>query len=76
MFITERFIGQVAAGFTRCIPVYTYGDASNTYVGDLVLQTRGRRDKGVVISNFGQVNQTDALHQATIEGHYIMDYGE
>ena len=79
MFHVQRQVGVVIAAFHPCIDVREYGEGQPdppTLVGTLVLQTHGRRNMGIVVSNFGQINPTERLHHVTIEGKYVMDYRE
>lgn len=79
LYHVQRQVGVVMAAFHPCIDVREYGEGHSEpipLVGTLVLQTHGRRNMGIVISNFGQLNPTDHLHHVTVEGKYVMDYRE
>lgn len=68
-----KLLGVINKSFTRCIPVYRYGngvDDDNSFVGVLKLkhEFRQRTDE----SHFGQTKPSENIRQQQIEGHYEM----
>ena len=68
----ERLKGIVQAAFTNSIRVYNYGDDDPAeLIGCLQLRSDGR--EGIITSDFGLIDASQTLRQATVEGHYRME---
>jgi len=64
----------VHKAFTRCIPVYAYGDGpedTGALVGVLKILQEFRQKE--VESHFGQTKPSENITQSQVEGHYEMD---
>lgn len=71
-YATERLIGAVQAAFAQTITVKKYGDTSpGDYLGCLSRRDDGR--EGIITSEFGLIDASQGLRQATVEGHYMME---
>ncbi len=66
----DRLKGIVQAAFTNTIAVKEYGDGSAA-LGCLSLRSDGR--EGIITSEFGLIDASQGLRQATVEGHYRME---
>lgn len=69
-----KLIGIALAALSDDICVYKYGlesyDNDNEYFGVLQLITHDH----VQASNFGQINDTEKVYQATVEAHYNLEF--
>ena len=70
-----RNIGDVNMAFQNCISVYKYGtgdDDDDSQLGCFKLVTDRFDRENIVTSNFGQIDKSVRLQQATVEAHYEM----
>ena len=68
-------IGIVNKAFQNCISVYKRGnnvEDDNSHVGCLKLVIDRYDRENIVTSNFGQIDKSVKLQQATVEAHYEM----
>lgn len=65
-------IGIAQSGFARTISIYKYGNGVDDDQSLLVcLSLMGDKNNPLKTNNFGQVDTTVRLQQATVEGHYL-----
>lgn len=69
----DRLKGIVQAAFTRTIVARKLGDTPDPgdTLGCLILRSDGR--EGIMTSEFGLIDASQGLRQATVEGHYRME---
>ena len=68
-------IGNVTVAFQECISAYKYGngdDDDDSQLGCLQLVVERNDREQTKISNFGQIDKSVKLQQATVEAHYEM----
>ena len=70
-------IGDVNMAFTRRISVHRYADADGqngdgSHLGCFQLVTDRYDREAIVTSNFGQIDKSVRLQQATVEAHYAL----
>jgi len=68
-------IGNVNMAFTQGICVHKYGDGDDdddSSLGCLMLVTDRYDRENIITSNFGQIDKSVTLQQATVEAHYEM----
>lgn len=77
---THRFqqtMGLVQSMFSKTIPVFKYGDMPqdnpSELIGCLQIQMNGRNSEKLSVNQFGQIEKTFRMQQATIEAEYRMD---
>lgn len=71
----DRLMGLFGAAFTNCISVFKYGDGPDddqSQIGHLKLIPSKTGE--VQFTRFGQVGPDTRFLQASIEGHYKMNY--
>jgi hypothetical protein len=65
-------IGIAESGFARTISIYKYGNGPDDDQSLLVcMSLMGDKNNPIKINDFGQVDTTVRLQQATVEGHYL-----
>jgi len=73
-YLYLQILGIVQKSFTRCIPVYSYGNGPedhSAFVGSLIiLQETGHR---LMENHAGQLKPSEEVNQSQIEGHYEMN---
>lgn len=70
-----RIIGDVNVAFQTCILVYKYGtgdDDDQSKLGCFNLVSDEDNREQIITSNFGQIDKSVRLQQATVEAHYEM----
>ena len=77
LYRQQTVVGFFAQAFTRCIPVYKYGNDANgaddgSYLGYLV--QKNFRGDDVTITNYGQVSIDIRLTQSTIDAIYRIEF--
>lgn len=73
----HRNTGIAVAAFTNLINVYKYGtgdEDDQSLLGCLILQTG--RQEAIIVTQFGQVQDTNNILVSTVEAHYRMELTE
>lgn len=65
----HRNVGIAAAAFTKCIPIYKYGDDGSQF-GVMILTTYEKEQ--VRITHIGQVGPDVKAMQSMVQGYYCM----
>lgn len=66
----HRVCGIVTAAFVD-IPLYRYGDDDSLFGCMTRIDNPGyNRDNALIVAQFGQIDPTQKIEQATVEGHY------
>lgn len=63
-------VGIAASGFTKCVPMYEYGDNDTTQFG--VMELKKQDNENIVITHLGQVNPDIKAMQSMVQGYYCM----
>lgn len=75
LYLIYRHIGLVNMAFQKCISVFKYGDEpldDGSFLGCFKLVIDRYNREQVKTSNFGQIDKSVKLQQATVEAHYEM----
>ena len=75
LYLHYRNIGDVNMCFQNCIPVYKYGDGpddDSSQLGCLQLVIDRYDREQIKTANFGQIDKSVQLQQATVEAHFEM----
>lgn len=70
----NKNIGIIVAAFTPNINAFKYGDGpddDSSFLGCMQL-SRGKNDV-LRVNKFGQIDKTEKINQATVEGRYYLD---